>query len=79
MLSEKAGILKKRIHQTESDINIQYAIIKEQEAAILIRNKHVKEAEDRILKWETTQQKSISKIENEIERKKKFPLSNFID
>lgn len=66
MLSEKAAVLKKKIQQTEADINIQYAIIKEQEAAITIHNKHVKEAEERILKWENNQQQSILKIERDL-------------
>jgi len=66
MLSEKASILKKKIQQTETDINIQYAIIKEQETAIGIHNKHVKEAETRITQWEVANEKAIKKIESDL-------------
>lgn len=66
MLSEKAMILKKKIQQTESDINIQYAIIKEQESAVLKHNKRIKEAEDRVKKWEQNNDIAIQKIESDL-------------
>lgn len=66
ILSEKATLLKKKILQTEIDIGIQNAIIKEQESANTIHKRHIKEAEARISNWELKQAASIKEIEDDL-------------
>lgn len=67
ILSEKAKKLKEKIKITEGDINIQEAIIKEQQSAITRYNKQVSDAEARILKWEEDKEASIAKIKTQLE------------
>ena len=66
ILSEKAKKLKEKIKITEGDINIQEAIIREQQNAIARYNKQVAEAEARILKWEEDKEASIAKIKTQL-------------
>lgn len=63
MLSEKATLLKERIKSTEQDILVQEAICKQQEGALELHKKHVKEATDRVSRWESTRVASIAEIE----------------
>ena len=63
MLSEKAALLKEKIKQTESDIKVAEAVIKQQEGALELHKKHVKEANDRVTRWETQRQAEIEDIE----------------
>ena len=67
ILSEKAKKLKEKIKITEGDINIQEAIIREQQNAITRYNKQVSDAEARILKWEEDKEASITKIKSQLE------------
>jgi DNA repair exonuclease SbcCD ATPase subunit len=66
VLSEKAKKLKEKIKITEGDINIQEAIIREQQNAIARYNKQVSDAEARILKWEEDKEASIAKIKTQL-------------
>ena len=66
ILSEKAKKLKEKIKITEGDINIQEAIIREQQNAITRYNKQVSDAEARILKWEEDKESSIAKIKTQL-------------
>ena len=65
-LSEKAKKLKEKIKITEGDINIQEAIIKEQQGAILRYNKQVKEAEERVIRFEEDKEASIAKLKQQL-------------
>jgi DNA repair exonuclease SbcCD ATPase subunit len=70
-LSEKALKLREKTKLLESDIKVQDALIKQQELTRDLRNKHIVEAEARILKWEedktqkiTSTTKSLNDIKN---------------
>ena len=67
ILSEKAKTLKEKIKITEGDINIQEAVIREQQNAVARYNKQVADAEARILKWEEDKEASIAKIKAQLE------------
>lgn len=67
ILSEKAKTLKEKIKITEGDINIQEAVIREQQNAVARYNKQVADAEARILKWEEDKETSIAKIKAQLE------------
>lgn len=66
ILSEKAKKLKDKIKITEADINIQEAVVKEQQNAITRYNKQVADAEARILKWEEDKEVSVAKIKTQL-------------
>ena len=66
ILSEKAKKLKEKIKITEGDINIQEAIIREQQNAISRYNTQVSNAEARIIKWEEDKEASITKIKTQL-------------
>lgn len=63
LLSEKAKVLKEQIRETEGDIKVQEAIVKQQEVAIELHKKHIREAEQRAERWETQREKDIRDIE----------------
>ena len=63
MLSEKATILKEKIKLTEQDIKVQEAICKQQEGALELHKKHVKEADQRVVTWNTKRVGEIEGIE----------------
>lgn len=63
MLSEKAVALKEKIRQTEGDIKIAEALCAQQQVAIDVHHKHVKEAKQRVAKWETQTKVEIAEIE----------------
>lgn len=67
LLTEKAQKLKEIIKNTENDINIQSAIIKEQEAQRTLLETQVREAEGRVARWETDTQKQIRQLEDQLE------------
>ncbi|MEM2159574.1 MAG: hypothetical protein QXN55_01315 [Candidatus Nitrosotenuis sp.] len=62
LLSEKAVILKKKIQQTENDIQIAQAIIAEQETAVKLHAKRIKDATERAIAWENNNEKQIKTI-----------------
>lgn len=63
MLSEKAKLLKDNIRQTESDIRVAEAVCAQQQVAIDVHNKHIKEARQRVAKWKTQTEAEITSIE----------------
>lgn len=67
MLSEKATILKERIKATEQDIKVQEAICKQQEGAVDLHKKHVREADARVQRWEAQRIADIAEIEKTLQ------------
>lgn len=63
MLSEKATLLKEKIKSTEQDIKVAEAITKQQESAVELHKKHVKEASERVSKWELNRELEITDIQ----------------
>lgn len=63
MLSEKAKLLKEKIRLTESDIKVAEAVCAQQQVAIDLHAKHVKEARQRVARWETQTKAEINEIE----------------
>jgi DNA repair exonuclease SbcCD ATPase subunit len=63
LLSEKAGKLRELIKQTEGDLKVQEAVTKQQEVALELHEKHVKEAELRVERWDQTRRSQIADIE----------------
>ena len=66
ILSEKAKKLKDKIKIAEGDINIQEAVIREQQNAVARYNKQVSDAEARIMKWEEDKETSITKTKEQL-------------
>lgn len=64
LLSEKATKLKELIRQTESDIKVQEAVVKQQEVALELHQKHVREAQQRVDRWEADRKKEMADIES---------------
>lgn len=62
LLTEKAVILKEKIKQTESDINVQEALIKQQENAVKLYQKQLSDAEIRIERWDQTRRGNIQEV-----------------
>lgn len=67
MLSEKATLLKEQIKLTEQDIKIAEAVIKQQEGAVELHKRHIREAEQRVERWEVNRDKSIEDIEQTLQ------------
>lgn len=67
MLSEKAKLLKDNIRQTESDIRVAEAVCAQQQVAIDVHNKHIKEARQRVAKWKTQTEAEITSIEETLQ------------
>ncbi len=63
LLSQKAKVLKEMIRETEADIKVQEAVVKQQEVAIELHKKHIREAEMRVEKWEAQREQEIASIE----------------
>lgn len=63
MLSEKAKLLKEKLKATEQDIKIAEAVCAQQQVAIDLHKKQVREAEQRVERWNTTRQVDIAEIE----------------
>lgn len=63
MLSEKAQLLKEKIRQTEGDIKVAEAVCAQQQVAIDLHAKHVKEAKQRVARWQAQTQTDIADIE----------------
>lgn len=68
MLSEKARQLKDKIRSTEGDIKVAEAVVKQQEVALDLHKKHVREAKQRMERWEQTRVSDITDIESTLER-----------
>jgi DNA repair exonuclease SbcCD ATPase subunit len=63
MLSEKAKLLKEKIKLTEQDVKIGEAVCAQQQVAIDVHKKHVKEADDRVKKWDAQRVTDMADIE----------------
>ena len=63
LLSEKAKVLKELIRLSEGDIKVQEAIVKQQEVAVELHKKHIREAEVRIERWDQARSGDIREIE----------------
>lgn len=76
MLSEKATLLKDKIKVTEQDIKIAEAVIKQQEGAVELHKRHIREAEQRVERWETTRTTTIHDIEETLQLVGKIDFEN---
>lgn len=65
-LSEKAVLLKDEIRATEQGIEVQKVIIKQQEAQNELHQKHLKEAQDRITRWESQRKHEYAVAEQQL-------------
>jgi DNA repair exonuclease SbcCD ATPase subunit len=63
ILSEKAKQLKEKLRLTEGDIKVAEAVLRQQEVAVELHKKHIKEAEQRINRWEANRIAEINEIE----------------
>lgn len=62
LLSEKAAKLRELIKQTESDLRVQEAVVKQQELAVQLHAKQLKEAETRVKRWNETRDADIENL-----------------
>lgn len=62
LLSEKATKLRELIKQTEGDLKVQEAVTKQQEVALELHQKQLREAEIRVERWDQTQRSEIQDI-----------------
>ncbi len=67
MLSEKAQLLKEKIRQTESDIKVAEAVCAQQQVAIDLHTKHVREAKERVARWEQKRLADITEAESTLQ------------
>lgn len=68
ILSEKAKQLKEKIRSTEGDIKIAEAVVKQQEVAIELHKKHVREAVQRVQRWDANRIEEIEDIERTLDK-----------
>ena len=68
ILSEKAKLLKEKIRSTEGDIKVAEAVVKQQEVAVELHHKHVKEAQARIDRWSQQRVTQIGDIETTLRK-----------
>lgn len=62
LLTDKAILLKEKIKQTEGDINIQEALIKQQENLVKQHDKQLKDAKDRVTRWDSDRAIQVDKL-----------------
>lgn len=62
LLSEKAARLRELIKQSEGDLKVQEAVVKQQEVALELHQKHLREAEIRVERWDQTRRSEIADI-----------------
>lgn len=67
MLSEKAQLLKEKIRATEGDIKVAEAVCTQQQVAIDLHAKHVKEAKQRVARWQMQTAAEIAEIEETLQ------------
>jgi DNA repair exonuclease SbcCD ATPase subunit len=63
LLSEKAAKLRELIKQTEGDLKVQEAVVKQQEVALELHQKQVQTAETRVERWDQSRRAEIADIE----------------
>jgi len=64
LMSEKAILLKEKIRTTEQDIKIAEAVVAQQQIAVDMHTKHIKEAEQRVAKWESNRRTDLARTES---------------
>jgi len=67
MLSEKARLLKDKLRQTESDIKIAEAVCAQQQVAIDLHAKHLREAKTRVDRWNVETDTEVTRIRTTLE------------
>lgn len=67
MLSEKAQQLKENIRTVESDIKVSEAVVKQQEVAVTLHNKQIKDANERVSAWNSNRIRQITRIKETLE------------
>jgi DNA repair exonuclease SbcCD ATPase subunit len=70
MLTEKAIKLKEIIKTTEGSVQIQEAVIKEQESQVASQKKQVDDAELRVARWDIDQAKQITVLQDQLKTSK---------
>lgn len=76
LLSEKAAKLKEVIKETESNISIQNAIIKERQTQEALYTKQINDAETRVKKWEEDRVKQIKTIQDQLDGFKSIDIEH---
>jgi DNA repair exonuclease SbcCD ATPase subunit len=66
ILTEKANKLKKLIQNTEGDIKVEEAIIKQKLSSIDAYKKRLEFAEQKVITWENDKDNNITKLKNDI-------------
>jgi DNA repair exonuclease SbcCD ATPase subunit len=67
LLTEKAVKLKEIIKATEGSISIQEAVIREQEAAVNLYNKQLKDAENRVARWDADRNTQVTNLREQLQ------------
>lgn len=67
LLTEKAVKLKEIIKATEGSISIQEAVIREQEAAVNLYNKQLKDAENRVARWDADRNMQVTSLREQLQ------------
>ena len=67
LLTEKAIKLKEIIKTTEGSISIQEAVIREQESAVTLHNKQIRDAEIRVGKWDNDRVSQVNTLQNQLQ------------
>lgn len=66
-LSRKANACKKRVTQTDKDIELQKLLIQQQEKQNETHRRHVAEAQERVKRWEEQRSVDLQKLSDEIQ------------
>jgi DNA repair exonuclease SbcCD ATPase subunit len=68
ILSQKANALKRQASDTEKEIGMQKVLIKQQELQRDNQQKRVKEAEDRVARWNAQREADLKKLEEDLQK-----------
>ena len=68
LLTRKSNALKKQASETTREIDLQKALIKQQEVQIETHRKRVKEAQERVERWNDTRSQEVRSLELEINK-----------
>lgn len=66
LLSEKAVKLKKQIQNTEADIRVEEAVLKEKETAAKLQAKRLTDIEQKVIAWEDSTQRGIAEYQAQL-------------
>jgi DNA repair exonuclease SbcCD ATPase subunit len=67
LLTRKANALKKMASETEKSIDLQKAIIIQQQKQVESKNKHILEAKERVNKWNLAHEQNLQKLQKQFE------------